>query len=171
MASAPYLLFIHSIIRYLILLFGVIVVVQSLMGMMGNKKFMPGNRKIALFLLIFCDLQLVFGLVLYYFKLIATGSLQVPGIMKDTARRFWAVEHSLSMVIAIVLVHVGYSFIKKNVDDIRKFKRLFWCSFIALVLFMAMTPWEAKQVVGRPYMPAWPSGVADTVKADSTRAK
>jgi hypothetical protein len=59
----------------------------------------------------------------------------------------------LAMIIALVLVHVGYSVTKKNMDDDRKFKRLFWCSFIALGIFMAMTPWEGKQVVGRPNIP------------------
>ena len=38
--ASPYILYIHSILRYVILLAGVLVVVQSLMGMMGQKKFM-----------------------------------------------------------------------------------------------------------------------------------
>ncbi len=157
MASNPYLLFIHSLFRYFILIFAVIVVVQSLVGMMGKKKFQKSNRMMALVLLIFCDLQLVLGLILYYYKLIETGALKLPGLMKDTTRRFYGVEHSLSMIIALILVHIGYSIAKKSIDDDRKFKRLFWCSFIALAIFMAMSPWEAKQVVGRPNIPVWPS--------------
>ena len=152
----PYLhsiLYVHSILRYFILLFAIVVVIQSLVGLMGKKKFQKPNKMIALFLLIFCDLQLLLGVVLYYYKLVTSGMLQGGNVMKDPYIRFYAVEHSVSMIVAIILVHVGYSFIKKNVDDDRKFKRLFWCSFAALAIFLAMIPWEGKQVVGRPNIP------------------
>jgi heme O synthase-like polyprenyltransferase len=74
--------------------------------------------------------------------------------MKDPYTRFYAVEHSVGMIIAIVLVHVGYSVIKKNLPDEKKYKRLFWCSFIALSIFLVMIPWEGKQLVGRPNIPS-----------------
>ena len=153
----PYLqniVFIHSIFRYFILLFAVIVAVQSLLGMMGKKPFQKINRMMALFLLIFCDLQLVFGLALYYYKLVASGLMQSVNVMKDPFTRFYAVEHSVSMILAIVLVHVAYSFAKKEMDADRKFKRMFWCSFIALAIFLAMIPWAGKPVVGRPNFPS-----------------
>lgn len=156
MPSLPYLLYIHSILRYFILLFAAITAFQSLTGMMGKKPFRKSNRIPALVLLIFCDLQLLLGLVLYYYKIVETGVLKSGMVMKDTYSRFFAVEHSVSMVVAIILVHVGYNVAKKNMDDDRKFKRLFWCSFIALAIFMAMTPWAAKQVVGRPNIPVMP---------------
>ena len=158
MQSYPYVIYIHSILRYFILLFAVIVVIQSLAGMMGKKKFLKTNRIIALFLLICCDIQLLLGLFLYYFKIIGPGVLKSGTVMTDTANRFWAVEHSVSMVIAIILVHVGYTFTKRNMDDDRKFKRLFWCIFIAMGIFFAMIPWEGKQVVGRPNMPTLHTG-------------
>jgi len=153
----PYLqnvIYAHSIFRYFILLFAIIVVVQSLLGMMGKKEFKKGNRMMALFLLIFCDLQLVLGLVLYNAKVIATGILQSATLMKDTYSRFYAVEHSVSMLLAIILVHLCYSVAKKSIDADRKFKRMFWFSFVALAIFLAMIPWEGKQVVGRPNFPS-----------------
>lgn len=146
-------LFLHSYLRYFILLFALVVAVQSLVGMMRNKKFKKVNKQLALSLLIFCDLQLVLGIILYYYKVIGAGMFSAGDLMKNPYSRFYAVEHSLAMIIAIVLVHVGYTVTKKNIDDDRKFKRLFWCSFIALGIFMAMIPWEGKQVVGRPNIP------------------
>ena len=149
----PYMLYLHSILRYFILLFAVIVVVQSLIGMLGKKAFGKGNKMTALFLLICCDLQLLLGLSLYYGTVIATGMLSSGDVMKDPGKRFWAVEHSVGMLVGIILVHIGYVVAKKNIDSDRKFKRLFWCIFIALGIFVAMIPWEGKQVVGRPNFP------------------
>lgn len=153
----PYLsniLYLHSILRYFILGFAILVVVQCLVGMLRKQDFKKRIRVSALFLLIFCDLQLLFGIALYYYKLINNGLLQNVNVMKDTYARFYAVEHSISMVVGIILVHITYSIAKKNMDSDRKFKRMFWCSFIALALFLAMIPWEGKQVVGRPNIPS-----------------
>jgi hypothetical protein len=57
---SPYIVYfnnIHSILRYFLLIFTLIVVVQSLMGMLGKKEFAKTNRKMALFMMISCDLQ------------------------------------------------------------------------------------------------------------------
>jgi hypothetical protein len=57
------------------------------------------------------------------------------------------------MIIAIILVHIGYKVAKKNIDDNKKFKRLFWYVFVALVIFMAQTPWQGKLDIGKPNIP------------------
>jgi heme A synthase len=148
-----YILYLHSILRYFIMLFALIVVVQSLSGILGKRNFGKGNKMFALMLLIFCDLQLLLGFSLYYMAVISTGMLSGGDVMKDPSKRFWAVEHSVGMLIAIILVHIGYTIAKKNIDNERKFKRLFWCIFVALGIFVAMIPWEGKQAVGRPNIP------------------
>ena len=126
--TVNYFIYFHSIFRYFILLFAVIVAIQSLVGMMGKRKFLKSNRIPALFLLIFCDIQFLFGLVLYYHHIIQRGVLSSSTLMTDTYSRFYAIEHSLSMTIAIILVHIGYNVTKKPIGDDRKFKRLFWCN-------------------------------------------
>ena len=134
-----YFLYFHSILRYLILLFALIVVVQSLVGMMGKKQFKSSNKQTALVLLICCDLQLLLGLLLYYFKVYASGLLSGGGV---------------GMIVAIILVHMGYTVTKKNMDDDRKFKRLFWFIFVALAIFVATIPWEGKPAgISRPNIP------------------
>jgi hypothetical protein len=148
---------IHSILRYLVLLFAIIVTVQSLIGMTGKKPFQPANRKMALFLMICCDIQLLLGFVLYYIAILSSGLLKGGDVMKDTYKRFYAVEHSLSMVVAIILVHVCYSIAKKHMDPEKKFKRMFWCSFIALGIMLAMIPWDGRAIIGRPNVPSFSS--------------
>lgn len=152
----PNLVYLHSILRYFILLFAIIVVVQSVIGYLGNGKFKKINKQAALALLIFCDLQLVLGLLLYYFRVVSGGMLSGGNVMKDTYTRFYAVEHSVGMIAAIVLVHVGFTVTKRNMDDDRRFKKLFWCTFLALILFMMMIPWQSRPTVGRPNIPAMP---------------
>ena len=144
---------IHSIFRYVVLLLTLIVAVQSLMGMMGKKEFTPGNRKAALFMMISCDIQLMLGLAVYYINgnilMLKTGDA-----VANHYNRFYSIEHPVSMILAIVLIHIGYSVAKKTMDSAPKFKRLFWYSFIALFIFIAQTPWPSKKDVGKPMFPA-----------------
>ncbi len=150
----PAFTYLHSVLRYFILLFAVIVVIQSLMGMTGNKKFRPMNKQSALVLLIFCDLQLLIGVLLYSLKGM-TGLFSSPDVMKDPVKRFWAVEHGFGMIVAIILVHIGYSATKKLMDDDRKFKRLFWCVLSALVIIFATIPWQWRTPgIARPNVPS-----------------
>lgn len=143
---------IHSILRYFVLIFTLIVAAQSLMGMTGKKEFGQSNKKMALFMLIFCDIQLLVGLAVYYLGghilMLKTGAA-----VTNHYNRFYSIEHPLGMLIAIILIHVGYNVTKKVMDSDRKFKRLFWCSFIAFVIFVAQTPWPGKKDVGKPLFP------------------
>ena len=147
------ILFFHSILRYFILLFMVIVILQSLSGMLLKRSFRANDRVAALLLMILCDLQLLAGLMVYM-----TGGwisrMGAPGAMKDHPTRFFAMEHPLMMLIAIILVHIGYSAAKKNTANERKFRFLFWCTTVALFLVLVMIPWPGMNGVGRAFLPS-----------------
>ena len=120
--------------------------------MSGGKAFTKSDKRPAMLLMIFADIQLLLGLVLYigkdWFKVLTSG-----GFMKLPAQRFWAMEHMLGMLIAIILIHAGYSVVKKNVPDATKFKRLFWCTLLALVVIFITIPWPFREIIGRPLFP------------------
>ena len=99
----------------------------------------------ALFLMIMCDIQLLLGSVLY-FKYSGYGisafNNGVGAVMKNAELRKIAVEHVVLMLIALVLVHIGYSKVKK-VMELDKLKRTSLIYFgIALVLILAGIPWN-----------------------------
>lgn len=146
----------HNVLRYFVLIFTMIVAVQSLLGFTQKKTFGKNNRLMALFMMISCDVQLLAGLAVYYLGghllMLKTGTA-----VANHYNRFYSIEHPAGMIIGIVLVHVAYSIAKKSMDDVRKFKRMFWYSFIALFLFMAQTPWPSKKDVGKPMLPGMAS--------------
>jgi len=45
------------------------------------------------------------------------------------------------MVIAIILVTIGYRIAKSSKTEYTKYKRIFWYFFIALVLMLSRIPW------------------------------
>ena len=146
---------IHNILRWAVLLFGLLALLSGLRGLSGKRDFTNGDKRTALYFLIACDLQLLIGLALYfmkgYFNSLSSGMGEA---MKNPVLRFWSVEHSIGMLIGIIFVHIGYAGIKGNRPHKKKFSRLFWCSLIALIIFCVMIPWPFRiPGISRPLIP------------------
>ena len=147
---------IHNILRWIVLLFAALTIFTTITGLGGKKEFTHGDKRTALYLLISVDLQLVIGLVLYYlhgyFSNFSGGKM--ADVMKDPIARFWTVEHTSGMLLAIILVHIGYAGTKGARPHIAKFRRLFWCTLIAVVLMLASIPWPSRAPgIARPWLP------------------
>lgn len=112
-------LHIHSLFRWLALVFLLIAIVKSFVGLQGKKPFTKGDNIIALILLSVTHLQFIVGLVIYFMR---GWSSQLSNMGNSTAR-FWALEHGLSMIVAVVLITVGRVRSKKAPSDELKHKR------------------------------------------------
>jgi hypothetical protein len=124
-----------------------------MMGMASNTAFTSGDRKTAMFLMISADIQLLLGLALYYLKGWFTVLTSGGDLMSNKVNRFFAVEHLAGMLIAIILIHIGYAAAKKNIADRAKHKKLFWFTLIAILIIIATIPWPFRELVGRPIFP------------------
>ena len=71
-------------------------------------------------------------------------------VMKNSAARFWVVEHPVGMIISIALISIGRGVAKKNIPDASKHKRAFWLFLIALLVILASVPWPGRPGVARP---------------------
>lgn len=139
--------------RWIVLILALITIFRSLSGMNSGKTFTTGNKKAALFLMISCDIQLLIGLALYFMNGWAKMLVAGGDVMKNTYNRFFTVEHTLGMLIAIVFIHLGYIASKKDIPDSAKFKKLFWFTLIALIIIIVTIPWPFREIVGRPWFP------------------
>lgn len=143
----------HNFLRWFVLLFALWTIIKTMGGLGGGRQFTKSDKRPALLLMITADIQLLLGLVLYvgkdWFKVLTSGG----GFMKMPALRFWAMEHMLGMLIAIILIHIGYASIKKDITDAAKFKKVFWFTLIALIIIFITIPWPFREIVGRPLFP------------------
>jgi hypothetical protein len=141
-----YSLVIHSILRWAVLLFGLWAVVAALSGVVSKRNYSSADNRSGLLFMIFCDIQLLMGLVLYFtgmwFEKVKSGMGEV---MKDPAERFFAVEHALMMIIAWLLVHIGRSMVKRADTDAQKHKKAIIFFGLALIIILAMIPWPFRQ--------------------------
>ncbi len=119
--------------------------------MMNKKPFGASDGKISLFLMIAAHTQLLVGIILYFISPVMKMAFSTPDAMKNTELRFFMVEHSTMMIIAIVLITLGRILSKKAATDAGKFKKLFWYNFIALIVIIAAIPWPCFGAVHRPW--------------------
>ena len=127
----------HSLLRYFIFIALIVVIVNSLMGMMNRKPFGFWDNKFSLYLLIFTHMQLVVGIILYFMNLSQNRLVQFnESTMKNAALRYWAVEHLVGMLVAVVVITVARASAKRQPDDIAKHKRLFIFNLIALAIIV-----------------------------------
>ena len=74
-------------------------------------------------------------------------------MMKDGYYRFFQFEHPLTMIVAILLITMGYGVAKKQFSDSDKYRKAFQLFLLALVLILLRTPWPFMDTVGRAIFP------------------
>lgn len=142
--------YVHSFLRWAILLAGLWAVIRSLKGVTGKTPFTAADSKAGLFFMIFCDLQLVVGLILFFMSpLSKSGISDMGAAMKNPMLRFFTVEHETMAIIAIALVHIGKSKIKKAATDAQKHKLGLIFFGLALVVILALIPWPFREALGK----------------------
>ena len=136
--------FLHSNWAYVTLLIIILATLNALKGLFTNSTFKHKDFRLSLFALIVTHLQIILGLFLYIYSPNAMKAIKSSGmgsVMKDSLLRYFSVEHPLMMIIAVVLITIGYSKHKKKEESNTKFKALAIFYSIALVLILGRIPW------------------------------
>ena len=114
---------IHSYWAYLVLTVLIITVANAIYGLLKKKSFSDKDLRLGLFTLIFSHIQLLIGLGWYfsspYYKALKANGSEVMG---DAASRLLAIEHPVMMILATIIITIGWSKHKKKTEDHKKFK-------------------------------------------------
>ncbi len=139
-------LFLHSWLRWVVLIFLAWVTIRALIGLIGKKPWSAMDQKVGRFAVISIDVQLLIGLILYLFLSPITQAAfsDFGGAMKDPIMRFWAVEHGFMMLAVVALAHIGKvkAFKWGKAGDAVKAHRMSAIFFgICLLISLIGTPW------------------------------
>jgi hypothetical protein len=135
---------IHNILRWVVLLSGVVILVTSITGLLRNREYGGTERTLSIVYTSSLDLQLLLGLLLYIFlsPITRTAFADFSAAMSNSDLRFFAIEHLLVMIVAIVVGHIGSSRVKKADGNLKKHRSgLLWFG-ISLLLVLLAVPWE-----------------------------
>ncbi|QHL87929.1 hypothetical protein GU926_11000 [Nibribacter ruber] len=131
----------HSVLAYVLLAVLIISILYTLFSFLSNKSFTEGNRKMALVGLISAHLQFLVGIVLYFVSPMGLSNAS-GAAMKDAGSRLYFLEHPLMMLIAIILITVGYSRTKRLTADRARYLSILIFFTLGLVFILSRIPWQ-----------------------------
>lgn len=137
----PGLVHAHSGLRWIALILLLAAVVTAIGKWQSRGGYTEGNRKLYLFTLISIHTQLILGLLLLFISPKVNFSL-----LSEKLYRFYSVEHTVGMLLAITLVTIGYSRSKRASDATTKQRLIGIFYGLGLVLILVSIPWPFRIV-------------------------
>ena len=138
------LLHAHSGLRWILLIALIFAVVTAIVRWKKGSGFSVGGRVLNLVTMISTHIQLLLGLVLYFIS----PNVQLEGMFDVAKIRFFTLEHFILMIVAIVLITIGYGKVKKAEKPKSKNRLTVIYYGIALLLILISIPWPFREQLG-----------------------
>ncbi len=118
------LLTLHSWWRWVVLLVAAITVIKMLYGWLGRRPWTRLDDQLGMIFTIAIDIEVLLGLLVWIVTQAWTRGMVA------------AFEHPITMLLAVVLAHVGRSRARKGADDAAKYRTsaIFYTVSFALIL-------------------------------------
>lgn len=134
------MLFVHSVVRWAVVVFGVIVLARLLMGWLQRQSFTQTDSRLTRWFTTAFDIQILIGIVYLVWSGLADGNWSR-----------YRLEHAFLMLVALGAVHLSMRW--RKAGDLARFRNTFisFAAGLAIVLLgVALLPggW------GRPFPPA-----------------
>lgn len=139
------MLSLHNTLRWVVIITALYALYRYYTGLMQRKEFAKSDRQAGLFFMIAMDLQLLVGLLLYFVisPITQSGMQNMAAAMQDSRLRFIMVEHMTIMIVAVILVHIGYATVKRADNATSKFRRgAIWYSLTILAVLAGIPWWQ-----------------------------
>ena len=102
----------HSYLAYFLLGVLILSLIYAIVQFVTKSMFTERVRKVVLTGFIASHLQLLIGLILYVVSPLGLSGFS-GDVMSDSVSRLYALEHPITMIIAVILISVGYIKAKK----------------------------------------------------------
>lgn len=134
------ILHLHNLLRWVVLIVGVIALILSWIAVSRKSQWTKPLRTLGSAFTGVMDIQVLIGIVYYAFfsPIVKFGFQNFGEAMKDSAIRQYLVEHSLGMILAAVLVHIGTA-AAKNKNNPMPAAIYYSLAVVAVILFI---PWD-----------------------------
>ena len=156
-ALYPNLLFLHSLTRWIVVLGALWLIVSALssLGRTSSVETSPVRVPWRVYMG-GLHLQLLLGLILLFVSPLALAAWADMGVaMKTRPLRFFAVEHTTLMLLAIVVAQMGAVRARKARDAARAARTTLMFVCLSLLLILVAIPWPFLGQIARPLLRAW----------------
>jgi len=134
-----FFLHLHSFWRWVLLVVGLAAVIKALIGWLGNRPFEHLDDQLGMIFTIVLDIQVLLGLINW----VGQGwAALIPQAMSNSALRFFAVEHPLIMLLALVVAHVGRVRSRRGETALSQHRAAAIFYALSLLLIISAIPWN-----------------------------
>lgn len=153
MSAYGSVLFLHSTLRWAVLIAALVALVRALAGWRGARPWTRPDDVVGAVTVGLLDVQFVLGLVLYVFlSPTSRAFLADPGAgMANAGVRFFGVEHAFAMVVALVVGHLGRVLSRRVSAPALRHRNAFVSSLVMLLVLLIGIPWPFLSY-GRPLL-------------------
>ena len=138
----------HSGLRWLFLVIIIFAIVNAIRKWKSGDKFGAKDKLLNIITIALTHTMGIIGIVLFF---ISPKIQFTEGFMKNDQIRFYLTQHTFGMVLAIILITIGYSKAKKAAKDSVKFRKTAVWFTISLLIVLISIPWPFWEVGGELY--------------------
>ena len=136
-------LLIHSLLRWVVVLAGLIVIARAITGISSRRDWRPGDANAVRWFSIALDVQFLIGLLLYVWLSPVSWAFfrDVGGSMKDPMLRFFGIEHIVGMIVAVTVIHIARGRSRHAASDRLRHRKVWISTLVAILIVAASIPW------------------------------
>jgi len=136
-------LFVHSWTRWLVLAAGIATLVVAIRGRSTGRPWSDSDQRLTRGFVSALDLQATLGLLLYFVlsPIVPRTMSEFKASMHVSALRFFAIEHSTMMVLALIAAHVTIVSAKRAASARARQGRVAIGVALTLLLILSSVPW------------------------------
>ena len=144
-------LIIHSLFRWLVLRSLIFAIYRAYSGWFSKRSFTKFDSGVRHWTASIAHIQLTIGIWLYFISPIVSYFLSnLSGAIHERTPRFFGIEHSSMMLLAVIIISIGSAKAKRRTVDLEKFKTMaIWYS-TGLLIIVANIPWSFSPLISRP---------------------
>jgi hypothetical protein len=147
------LLFLHSVVRWLVLAMLIYATASAYIGYSTNRSFTKTDDSIRHWTATVTHIQLILGATLYFNSpVIKAFYASFSESIQSVGTAFFGVIHVLIMFVAIILITIGSALAKRQTVDQYKFRTVLTWFSIGLFLILLAIPWPFSPLANRPYL-------------------
>lgn len=147
------LLWLHSLVRWLVVISLVYAIVRSIGGWMGKRAFTLNDDHMRHITATIAHTQLALGYILYFQSpVVAYFRSHFHEAIRSFDFLFFGLIHITMMTIAIILITIGSSMAKRQINGPAKFRTMTIFFILALLLIFMAIPWPFSPLAQRPYI-------------------
>jgi glucan phosphoethanolaminetransferase (alkaline phosphatase superfamily) len=149
----PFLLPLHSLIRWLLVAALLYCLISSLHGVIKKARYSKVDNTLRSITSGVSHVQLIIGLILYFKSPVTTYFRNnTAEAMRYMDIAFFGLFHIVFMLTAVVLLTIGASKAKRANTDLEKHKQVLLWFAVATAMILLAIPWPFSPYAARPFL-------------------